>query len=339
MSFNSTLVRKATLTTSFLLPLIGVSCVPNYGNDAGSMRGGSHLSQIQMKLPATDALTTADGKKPIDALRIVITPVDVTCANGTHIDDIIATQTAPTLQKKIAKGCDYDLKIELGKMDPAGGSALQEIYYAPTTATRISAEMTKDDKISVRASLQLTDAGKAIGLPATLPAPSPQPNPQPQPQPQPQPLPQPTPPSLTDLPAKLAFSLDGPSGPVNFANVFTTQYMILDFSQVGCFYCTELAKKNENDSDFQRLISGSKCRAATILPNGQVSDWIDATGGPNTHGAKETYSYKGGHSGMGKIFGISISGTPTVIVLDRTGQIVDQKVGAMPGQISTLCGN
>ena len=115
--------------------------------------------------------------------------------------------------------------------------------------------------------------------------------------------------------------------------------MILDFSQVGCFYCTELAKKNENDSDFQRLISGSKCRAATILPNGQVSDWIDATGGPNTHGAKETYSYKGGHSGMGKIFGISISGTPTVIVLDRTGQIVDQKVGAMPGQISTLCGN
>ena len=115
--------------------------------------------------------------------------------------------------------------------------------------------------------------------------------------------------------------------------------MILDFSQVGCFYCTELAKKNDKDSNFQRLVSGSKCRAATILPKGQVSDWIDAIGGSGTHGAKESYSYSNGLNGFGKLFGISVPSTPTVIIVDRTGKILDKQIGAMPGQISTLCGN
>ncbi len=115
--------------------------------------------------------------------------------------------------------------------------------------------------------------------------------------------------------------------------------MILDFSQVGCYSCTELAKKNENDSDFQRLISGSKCRAATILPKGQLNDWIDTIGGSGTHGAKESYTYVNGHNGFGGLFGIKVPRTPTVIIVDRTGQILDQRVAAMPAKFSTLCGN
>ena len=340
MFFNAKFGSKAALTISLLPALIHTSCVPKYGSDAGTLRRGSHLSQIQMKMPAIDALTTADGKKPIDGIRIVISPVDMNCANATKIDDILPTQSTPSLQKKIAKGCDYDLKIELGKIDASGGNAsvLKEIYYAPVTATRITADMTKDDKISVRASLQLTEAGKAIGLPASLPGPSPTPDPMPQPIPPPKPIPQPNPQQLTDLPSNFAVSLVGASGPVKFSDLFTTEYMIIDFSQVGCFYCTELAKKNERDSEFQRLVKGSKCRAATILPNGQVEDWIGAIGGSSTHGAKESFSYSKGLSGFGSLFGISVPTTPTVIIVDRTGKIIQKQVGGMPSQISSLCG-
>jgi hypothetical protein len=299
--------------------------------EGGSQRGSSRLAEVGVTPPALDKLVTTDGKKPVDGMRLTVSPVDASCPNGTSIDQILPTANSLKIQKKVAKGCAYDLRIEFGKMDASnpGATSLKEIYYSTPTATRITADMTKDDKINARVAMQITDAGKAIGLPASLSDQQPTPTPDPGPQPQ----------SLTDLPAKLSVSLDGPSGPVAFKDIFKTQYMILDFSQVGCFYCTELAKKNDQDADFQRLITGSKCRAATILPNGQVNDWIEAIGGSGTHGAKESFSYSGGLNGFGKLFGITVPTTPTVIIVDRDGQILDKKVGAMPGQISKLCGN
>ena len=349
---------KVTSISSRLTALVSASafvasCVPTpQGADGSYSKKGSHLSQIQMRMPATDGLTTADGKKPITGIRVTITPVNQSaCANGTKVDQVLSTTSTSSVQQKIAKGCDYDVRVELGKFETAGFnlSALSEVYYAPTNPTRITSEMTKDDKISVRVSLALTDEGRRIGLPENLPVPTPNPvepqpqpqppQPQPQPQPpQPQPQPQPQPPQLTNLPAKLNVSMTSKSGPTSLPAVFTTPYLVLDFARPGCPPCVALANKLNTDSTFQRLVGGSKCRAATIIPPNQLSDWIDGTGGPNSHSGNSSYEYEKSHSGFASLFGTSISATPTYMIVDRTGAVIEKSVGGTPSKLQSICG-
>ena len=335
-------VWTATSLSSQLMALVSASalaasCVPTpQGPDGSYSKKGARLSQIQMRMPATDGLTTADGKKPITGIRVAITPVNQsTCANGTKVDQVLSTTSTSSVQQKIAKGCDYDVRVELGKFETAGFnlSALSEVYYAPTTPARITAEMTKDDKISVRVSLALTDEGRRIGLPENLPVPTPNPV-----EPQPQPQPQPQPPQLTKLPAKLNVSMTSKSGPTSLPDVFTTPYLVLDFARPGCPPCVALANKLNTDSTFQRLVGGAKCRAATIIPPNQLSDWIDGTGGSNSHSGNSSYEYEKSHSGFASLFGTSISSTPTYMIVDRTGAVLDKSVGSTPSKLQSICG-
>ena len=341
MSFKSTRsvsTMSIAQQRSILLGLLATisACVPKYSSDGDGASGrgaNSRLSQIQMSLPSSDSLVTADGKKPVNALRVSIEPVDTSCPNATKLDQILPITNASSLQQKIRKGCDYDLRVELGQTDSGtpSSTALKVIYYAPSAATRITADMTKTDKISAQVWLQLTDTGQKIGLPATLSSQQPQ-----QPQ-QPEP-PQPPQPSPTNIPDKINVNLTGSSGVVKLADVFTSDYLVVDFSRPGCPPCVSLARQLEGDTRFQEMVSGKKCRTATILPKGQLSDWIDTLGGANTHTAKTSFEYSESHSGFARLFEFTLKATPTFLIVDRKGAIVDQAVGSTPAKLKTLCG-
>ena len=95
-----------------------------------------------------------------------------------------------------------------------------------------------------------------------------------------------------------------------------------------------LAKRLEQDSSFQAMMKGSKCRSMTLIPSNQLEDWIEATGGQHT--AATSYEYT--HSKFASSVGTSVSATPTVIIIDRNGKTVDSKVGGLPTKLQSLCG-
>lgn len=345
------LSKKTPMRKTLLLSLLLAGCVPTSNIDSGSSKNSSKLSSVQMNMPAADTLKTKDGQKPVTGLRLSITPVDAaSCPSGTTINQVISTLGATTIQQKVLKGCDYDLKVELGKFDSAqNGFNLQTlgaVYYAPSAPTRITADQTRDDRISVRVSLALTEEGRRIGLPESLPVPSPVPQQQPQqpatpPQAQPPVVPPPVTPAPTPqpgtqlpaLPAKLNVSLTGPGGNVALPTIFTTKYLVVDYSRPGCGPCVSLAKSLENNAGFQQMMKGSKCRALTVIPKNQLEDWNASVGGRHT--AETSYEYT--HSQFAALFNSSVSATPTVMIVDRTGAVVDRKVGGLPDKLNSLC--
>ncbi len=345
------LSERTPMRKTLLLSLLLAGCVPTSNIDSSSGKKSSKLSSVQMSMPAADALTTKDGQKPVTGLRLSITPVNAAaCPSGTTINEVISTLGATSVQQKVIKGCDYDVKVELGKFESAqNGFNLQTlgaVYYAPSAPTRITADQTRDDKISVRVSLALTEEGRRIGLPESLPVPSPVPQqqtPQPANPPQTQPpvvpppvTPAPTPQpgtQLPALPAKLNVNLTGPGGSVPLSTIFSTKYLVVDYSRPGCGPCVSLAKSLEKNASFQQMMKGSKCRALTVIPKNELEDWNAAVGGP--HAAETSYEYT--HSQFASLFGTSISATPTVMIVDRNGAVVDKKVGGLPDKLNSLC--
>jgi hypothetical protein len=347
-SMSRRLIWKFTVgSITSLTSLLIMGCVPPTTSEKTGGRSGSRLSSVQMNMPSLESLKTADGRAPVTGLRLSIRPTDpATCTKGSSIDQVLPIQGLPAIQQKIIKGCDYDLRVELGKFeDNAGGFNLQSlgaVYYSPNQSTRITAEQTRDDKIAVRVSLALTDEGRRIGLPENLPVPSPVPEPQPEPQPQPQPQPEPQPqpqpqpepqPQPSALPSSLQVTMKGRSGNVGLESIFTTPYLVVDFSRPGCGPCVNLARRLENDSNFQRLMSGSKCRSVTLVPSGQLEDWVAVAGG--SHTAATSYEYA--HSRFASAVGTTVSSTPTVIIINRTGQVVAKNVGGLPSQLQSMC--
>ena len=340
---NHVLAPSFTASSVSLLAFSLLSgCVPPTNSAQVGGKSSSRLSSVQMNMPAVGSLKTTDGQTPVTGVRVSIKPTDpASCTKGSSIEQVLQIDGMPAIQQKIIKGCDYDLRVELGKFEESGnGFNLQNlgaIYYAPSQATKITADQTQEDRIAVRVSLALTDEGRRIGLPEALPvpSPSPQPEPQPEPQPTPQPAPQPQPtPQPSNLPASLNVTMKGNNGNVGLPSIFTTPYLIVDFARPGCGPCVSLAKRLDQDATFQRMMNGSKCRFVTLVPTGQLEDWIDAAGG--SHAASSSYEYT--HSKFATAVGTSVTATPTVILIDRSGKVVDKSVGGMPSKLQSLCG-
>ncbi len=340
---NHVLAPSFTASSVYLLAFgLLCGCVPPTNSEQVGGKSSSRLSSVQMNMPAVGSLKTADGQTPVTGVRVSIKPTDpASCTKGSSIEQVLQIDGMPAIQQKIIKGCDYDLRVELGKFEEAGNGfnlqTLGAVYYAPNQSTQITADQTRDDRIAVRISLALTDEGRRIGLPEALPVPSPSPQPEPQPTPQPAPQPQPTPqpqPQPSNLPASLNVTMKGRNGNVGLASIFTTPYLVVDFSRPGCGPCVSLAKKLEQDAAFQRMMAGRKCRSVTLVPTGQLEDWLDAAGG--SHTASTSYEYT--HSKFATAVGTSITSTPTVIILDRTGKVLAKNVGGLPSTTNTLCG-
>jgi hypothetical protein len=333
---------------SFLSSSLMTSCVPSF-NERGVRRGGSTLSSVNFKVPAVESLVASDGSKPVDGLRLQVRPVDASCLEATKIDQTIAVSSLSAIQEKVRKGCAYDVTVELGKIDdPARPTSLTDVFYAQREPSRVTADMTQQERIPLSLTLMLTDTGRSKGLPERPvtgdgsdfepePRPDPSPSPTPDLRPQPQPQPQPQRPGPSSLPARLNVSLTGTAGPVPLSEIFTKEYMVVDFSRPGCGPCVSLSRSLESDRRFKAFFAEtSKCSYLTVTPPNQLSDWKDIVGA-NSWSAKQSYAYVGSHSGFGNLFGFSVTGTPTFMVVDRTGRVVKNSSGGLPNGLSSLC--
>jgi hypothetical protein len=178
------------------------------------------------------------------------------------------------------------------------------------------------------------DLGTAPQLP---PQPSPSPAPGPAPSPQPSP-------GLLPLPQSIAgAALIGPNSKATTLNeIFTTQYLLIDYSQLGCGYCVQHARAVNNDQKFKDMMAGQgKCKSLTVVSTSQVDSWITQfdrdLGNISTFSGKTSYGYETGATGFGRLLGVKITGTPTVQLIDRTGKVVVQDGRSNPQQVEGLC--
>jgi thioredoxin-related protein len=321
--------------------LIFASCVPAY-NSSDFRGGASRVSSINVKLPAVEQLVATDGSKPVNGMHLKIAPVDAACAEATKVNQYIVATKLVSIQEKIRKGCDYNISVELGKLDSTSSpTKMTDVYYAPTQPSLVTAQMTKDDKIPLSLSLAITDAGRKIGLPEKQqfgdPIPQQPPAPQPLPEQPPTPQPQPQNPGLTDLPSNLNVNLSSSAGAVPLKQIFSKKYMLVDFSRPGCGPCVNMAEQLDNDTQFRSLFAdNSNCTFMSVIPPDQLSDWKDVVG-QNSWTASHSYEYSGSHSRFGQLFGFQVTSTPTFLLVDRTGKVVKNSSGGLPSGLSTMC--
>lgn len=321
------------------------------GTNATSMNGprtGAKLSEVRVQLPAATAFKPAQGAAVVNAMRLIVKPKDAACPNATQINEI-RDYSNPTLAQKFRKGCEYLVTLSLGEKNATTGSMVD--YYRNSQEALVTIKDLEANPATVNLNLSLTPEGTAAGMPATIVIPQPQPIPQPQiPQPQPQPIPQPQipptpqpqpqPPTIPPLPQALQVKVKNSANQeVDLASVFTTEYIVVDYSQPGCGPCLSHASEMNNDSEQQQRFSGSgKCKAITVISQSQYSGWLDTSeSAEGTFTRKNSYGYSSINA-FSKLFGgSSITGTPTFMLVDRTGKIVAQQVGGVPSKVKEIC--
>jgi thioredoxin-related protein len=311
--------------------LLANGCIPKFKSGAETDRLGhsSKVSSISVKMPNTDTLRSADGRFKVNGLQIVIAPVDRNCPGAVSIDRTFAISGMKSLQEKVTKGCDYDVHASLGMLN-GNSNVLAKVFYAMEVPERVTAAMTKNDRISVNLKLSITNEGQQAGFPTSGISSAPD-----------QSGDTPDLQNLPELSRKLQVDLVGVNGRRSLSQVFNKEYLIVDFSQAGCAYCLTLAQRLEHDREFQNMIQNSnRCTFMTIVPAGGLDSWIDALssiGGQDSLEASSSYEYAGSHSGFAALFGLAAPSTPTIIVADRQGTLhFNQVVGDVP-DFSSFC--
>jgi hypothetical protein len=336
-----------TNTTKLLIAAIAAasmtSCLKSrdYKTSTGSKGGASSLSSVTMKLPANDAFKPSSGNAKVNAYQLVINPTDSDCADATVIDETKSYGTK-SLDYKLARGCDYELTFAIGEQS-SGATKNFTAYYKTKEPLQIKKSSLDDDSVSVSPRLLLTEEGKAKNLPAK-PSTSPDdsdddsgddtPDEPKDTEPK-DPEPDSGKPALA---AKLKVSLEAGSGQkVKFEDYFTTEYMIVDFSQVGCGPCVSHASEINRSSSFQKMTSGSgKCKSMILVSGDQTDSWKGVVGA-STFSGKSSFGYSGGLNGFSQLFGIPrITSTPTVIVVDRQGKVVSNNARS-ESDVARIC--
>ncbi len=143
--------------------------------------------------------------------------------------------------------------------------------------------------------------------------------------------------STSSLAPSLNISLGSSSGSVKLSSIFSTKYLLIDFSQPGCGPCISHAKQFNSSYSMQNRYSGKgACKAITIVNPGSLGPWRSAVGGATTATGRSSYEY-----GFSKITSLlntsSIRSTPWFILIDRTGRVLGSSAGREPPKASELC--
>jgi hypothetical protein len=114
----------------------------------------------------------------------------------------------------------------------------------------------------------------------------------------------------------------------------------LDKSQSGI--SVEHAQQTNKDPKFQAMMSGSgKCRSMTVAASSQIDDWTEQFDRNltdiKTFAGKNSYGYSGGATRFGSLMGVTIQGTPTVQLVDRSGKVVVEDGRSNPDQVDQYC--
>lgn len=122
----------------------------------------------------------------------------------------------------------------------------------------------------------------------------------------------------------------------NLASYFeNNDYLVIDLSQYYCSYCRTLANQHNSSTSFQSKMTGGKCKALTVVPNGDLSLWSSAY--PSSTFTGSTSRGISSLSGVASAFGVNFGGTPTVFIINRSGKLIDQQVGSVPSGLNSLC--
>lgn len=195
--------------------------------------------------------------------------------------------------------------------------------------------------------LDLTEEGRKAGLSAlgqpntggsqTQPPPSPSVSPAPPLPPQPTPTPEPISTSA-NLSPEQDFSLVGSGASEKFSSAFGgAKYMMIDLSQAGCGGCVQMAEEMNQNSQLKKMFDGTICGHVTIVPRGQLSQWVRQIGGSSSFSGKHSYESSIRQDLVADAFGLPFNATPTTILIDRNGKTIDSDEGAIPQQAAKLC--
>ena len=326
------------------------------------------------KLQPTGSSATSTNKlaDTITAILVSVSPVDKSCKDASKFAETV-NYTTTSITKKLNPGCDYHIKLALSG---AAANGSDVVFYAAREAVLVKKSDIAEGRIDISMSLEASGLAKSMGFPGkistvepkkdsgdddslgggdqndpnrpiatptatpTPTAPTPTPTQQVDPNPY-RPTPTPTVPPSNGLPALPdsigSMRIKGSSGEVNLASYWTTKYLYVEFSRPGCGPCVTQAQHLSQQSS--RFSGGGNCKALIVIPSQQLNSWMSAIGGSSTFGGRSSYEYSGSHNGFARNFnGLdNIGSTPTMALIDRTGRVLDQRIGAEPGQAASLC--
>lgn len=306
--------------------LAAVACVPTGITGGGLLpASGSSLTSIDMNMPR---LADLQGRnQEIDAAiqaqmlayRLQVTPSDANCAQGTRVDQTGMFETTARIASSIRQGCDYSVVLEIGSA-VAGVRTLDRVFFRNDPALSIG----KNDiagRPSLNVSLALRDVSASAPQVNVLP---------------PGPGVVPQRPSLP--PEKDVEVVDATGARVMLSTIFKGEYLLLDFSQPGCGACVSMARELASDEDFQWAFGAAdaKCSHATVVPSGQRGSWLGMFPASGRVGSHSIFP-EGGFSAVASKFGQSIRATPTFLLIDRNGNVIDSDAGNLPAKTFQVC--
>ena len=172
-------------------------------------------------------------------------------------------------------------------------------------------------------------------VPTLDPTPEPTPIPSPDPTPTTIPTPQPDDPSLED---DQNFALKDLAGKASkLSEHFKGNYLLLDMSSSSCGACLSLAEQHDKNTDFQDMFKeGGKCSFALLVEQRDLSAWVrnfESSG----FIAKNSYGIEIPLGQAASAFGFTLEYIPTVLLIDKKGNLIDSAVGEDPKKVNELC--
>ena len=326
------------VTLYSLLPFMGAltgACMPLQQLTPGVAGGGggAGLTSIDMNMPRSSDLQGRN--QDVDGLiqrhafgyHLQVAPVANNCPGATVIDQVGEFESTTRLASSIRQGCDYNVMLELGSMS-ASGQVLDRVFFRNDPSLTIS-KSEIFGKPSYQAALVLRESGSSLDINVIPPGGNPNGV-----------QPQPDPPSRPALPSsKDSEVVDANGSKLMLSSRFSGDYLLLDFSAPGCGGCLSIARRLAADQSFLSAFSGApgKCSSFTIVRYSEMQSWLKIFPATSTTGSHTVFTSEGFSKVAGR-FGQSISATPTFLLLDRDGKVVDSAEGELPASAMRVCG-
>jgi hypothetical protein len=136
-------------------------------------------------------------------------------------------------------------------------------------------------------------------------------------------------PQAQDVPLKAA---DGSAS--SLSKVFKGKLLMIDLSGATCGGCFQLARMIAADTELQSAFESGKCSHVTIVDD--LSGWLSRFPASGSTG-KHSYGSSLGLHGVAKAFNVNLRYTPTVIVIDQTGKVVNSPGSSIPSSFREQC--
>jgi thiol-disulfide isomerase/thioredoxin len=152
-------------------------------------------------------------------------------------------------------------------------------------------------------------------------------------------------PTVSPIPESMNFGLTSAEGAkLKVNDVFKKKYLLVEFSAYDCGPCRSFAQSfNRNAAQYESWFEKGQCSKMVLVDDygglrGRFENWVSMLGGSSSYLGKASYT-----SGLGireaanKLGFTRQFGIPTLIMLDRSGKVVDSATGDMPAKMKELC--